>query len=127
MNRERLRCILISDFNADIFSGYLRNNGDLPAVETAIAPFGQVIPLLMQDDLEYWKGDFDSTIIWTRPDGIFKSFNDLLAYKRPSIKDILNEVDQFAALLTKVSDKIQSVFVPTWTLPPYLRGLGMLD
>jgi hypothetical protein len=127
LNKQRLRGVLLSDFNADIFSGYLCNDKDLPGVDAAVAPFGQVMPLLMQADLEYWKGDYDFTVIWTRPDGVFTSFHDLLSYKSPSIKDILDEVDQFASLLTNISDKVQSVFVPTWTLPPSMRGLGMLD
>lgn len=127
MNKEKFRCVLISDFNVDIFSGYLSNDEDLPVVDSTAAPFGQVIPLLMQEDMEYWKSDFDFSVIWTRPEAVIKSFNNLLAYKNPSIKDILNEVDQFAALLLNVCDKIQTIFVPTWTLPPYIRGFGMLD
>jgi FkbH-like protein len=127
LNKDKLRCVLISDFNADIFSGYLSNDEDLPVVNTTIAPFGQVIPLLMQEGLEYWNDDFDFTVIWTRPEGVIKSFNDLLANKYPSIKDILAEVDQFASLLLNICDKVQSVFVPTWILPPFYRGFGMLD
>jgi FkbH-like protein len=127
LNKEKFRCVLISDFNVDIFSGYLSNDEDLPVVDSTAAPFGQVIPLLMQEDMEYWKSDFDFSVIWTRPEAVIKSFNNLLAYKNPSIKDILNEVDQFAALLLNVCDKIQTIFVPTWTLPPYIRGFGMLD
>ncbi len=127
MNKEKFRCVLISDFNADIFSGYLSNDEDLPAVDTTVAPFGQVMPLLMQEDLEYWKGDFDFAVIWTRPEGVIKSFNDLLAYKSPSTSDILNEVDRFASLLLNICDKIQTVFIPTWILPSFYRGFGMLD
>ncbi len=127
MNKGNFRSVLISDFNVEIFSGYLSNDEALPEVDTTIAPFGQVIPLLMQEDLEYWQGGFDFTVIWTRPEAVIESFSDLLAYTNPSIKDILNEVDQFASLLLNISDKIQTVFVPTWTLPPYMRGFGMLD
>jgi FkbH-like protein len=127
LNKKKFRSILISDFNVDIFAGYLSNDEDLPTVETTVAPFGQVIPLLMQADLEYWNRGYDVAVIWTRPDAVIKSFNDLLACNNSSINDILNEVDQFASLLLNVCDKIQAVFVPTWTLPPYMRGLGMLD
>ncbi len=127
MNKEKFRCLLISDFNVDIFSDYLSNDGDLPVVDITVAPFGQVMPLLVQEDLEYWKGGYDFTVIWTRPEAVIKSFNNLLAYKNPSINDILNEVDQFASLLLNICDKIQTVFVPTWILPPFYRGFGMLD
>jgi FkbH-like protein len=127
LNKESFRCVLISDFNVEIFSGYLSNNEDLPDVDTTLAPFGQVIPLLMQEDMEYWQGNFDFTVIWTRPEAVIESFSDLLAYKNPTIEDILNEVDQFASLLLNICNKIQTVFIPTWTLPPYMRGFGMLD
>lgn len=127
MDKEKFRCALISDFNVDIFSGYLSNDEDLPAVDATAAPFGQVMPLLMQADSEYWKSAFDCTVVWTRPEGVIKSFNDLLTFKNPSIKDILSEVDQFAALLLNICDKVQSVFIPTWILPPFYRGFGILD
>lgn len=127
MNKENFRCVLISDFNVDVFSGYLSNDEALPLVDTTVAPFGQVMPLLMQEDLEYWQGGFDFTVIWTRPEAVINSFNNLLAYKNQSIEDILSEVDQFASLLLNICDKIQAIFVPTWTLPPFMRGFGMLD
>lgn len=127
MNKESYRGVLISDFNVDIFSAYLSNDEGLPVVDTVAAPFGQVAPLLMQEDLKYWKGGFDFTVIWTRPEAVINSFNDLLAFKNPSIKDILDEVDQFASLLLNICDKIRTVFIPTWILPPFYRGFGMLD
>lgn len=126
MNNQKIRCVLISDFNLDIFSGYLNNDEDFPIVHTTVAPFGQVMQLLMQEDLEYWKGDFDFAVIWTRPESLIKSFNNLLAHENYSIKDILSEVDQFASLLLNICNRIRFIFVPTWTLP-YMRGFGMLD
>ena len=127
MNKQQFRCVLISDFNVDVFSGYLSNDEGFPLVETTIAPFGQVTQLLMREDLDYWKGDHDFALIWTRPEGVIKSFNDLLSYNTRSIEDILSEVDQFASLLLNVSKNARYVFVPTWVLPTFCRGFGMLD
>ena len=127
MNKESFRAVLISDFNIEIFSGYLSNDESLPAVDAAVAPFGQVIPILMQEDLEYWQGGFDLAVIWTRPEAVIESFGDLLAYKTSPTNNILDEVDQFASLLVDRSNGVQTVFVPAWTLPPYMRGFGMLD
>lgn len=59
MRDQNFRCVSISDFNVDIFSGYLGNDENLPAVDTTTAPFGQVMPILMQEDSEYWKGGRD--------------------------------------------------------------------
>lgn len=127
MSKEKLRCLLVSDFNTDVFSGYLSNDEDLPSVNSTAAPFGQVIPILMQEDSEYWKGGHDLTVIWTRPDGVIRAFKDFLAGTNSSVKDILIEVDQFASLLINICSKVQSIFIPTWVLPPFHRGLGMLD
>lgn len=127
MNNQQFRCVLISDFNMDVFSGYLNNDEDFPLVKATSSPFGQVTQLLMREDLDYWKGDFDSAVIWTRPEGVIKSFNDLLAYKPTPIKNILHEVDQFTSLILNICDRIRTVFIPTWVLPPFYRGLGMLD
>lgn len=127
MNKDKLKCVLISDFNLDVFSGYLSNDEGSPEVDSTTGPFGQVIPLLMQEDLEYWQGGFDLTVIWTRPEAVIESFNGLLAGKNPPVGDILNEVDQFASHLLNVCSRIRTVFIPTWALPSYIRGLGMLD
>jgi len=127
MNKQQFRCLLISDFNVDVFSGYLSNDEGFPLVETMVAPFGQVTQLLMQEDLDYWKGDHDFALIWTRPEGVIKSFNNLLAYDTHSIKNILSEVDQFASLILNICNKVQPLFVPTWILPTFYRGFGMLD
>lgn len=127
MNDQKAKCILISDFNLDIFSGYLSNDEGLPLVHATTTPFNQVTQILIQEDLEYWENSPDFALVWTRPEGVIKSFNDLLAFKTPSIKDILNEVDQYASLLLNVSNRVRSIFVPTWTLPTFNRGFGMLN
>ncbi|MBI5741713.1 MAG: HAD-IIIC family phosphatase [Nitrospirae bacterium] len=126
MNKQKVRCVLISDFNLDIFSGYLSNDEELPAVAAVAAPFGQVTQLLVQEDPEYWNGNTDFAFIWTRPEGVIKSFNDLLAYNPHSIADILDEVDQFASLLLKLCDRVRFVFVPAW-IKSFNRGSGLLD
>lgn len=127
MRDQNFRCVLISDSNLDIFSAYLNNDEDPPIVHTIVAPFGQVAQILMQEDSEYWKDNPDFAVIWTRPEGIIKSFGDLLAYKTPSIEEIQNEVEQFASLILNACKKTKFIFVPTWVMPPFHRGFGMLD
>jgi hypothetical protein len=97
----------------------LNNDEELPVVNSTVAPFGQVEQVLMLQDAEYWKDNPDFVVIWTRPEGVIKSFRDLLTYKNPSTKDILDEVDQFASLILNISSKIRLVFVPTWIMPPF--------
>ena len=127
MSKKNINCLLISDFNIEVFSGYLANDEDVPVIDTTLAPFGQVIPLLMQESSEYWTAAPDCAVIWTRPESIINSFNHLLAGHSPSIKELLNEVDHFASLLLNVSSTVPSIFFPTWAMSPHIRRLGMLD
>lgn len=127
MDNRRFRCILISDFNIDNFSGFLNNNEESPIVDTTAAPFGQVAPVLIQRDLECWQSDPDFAVVWTRPEGVVKSFGDVLMYKDVSIEGVLEEVDEYSSLLLDVRDELRFIFAPIWVFPSYHRGFGMLD
>ncbi len=59
MSDIKLRSVLISDFNLDIFSGYLNNDEGLPRIEAVAAPFGQVSQLLIKEDSDCWKSHPD--------------------------------------------------------------------
>jgi FkbH-like protein len=121
------RCLLIADFTIDGFAGYLNNDEDFPTVESVVAPFDQVIQVLMDSDLECWKTRPDFAVVWTRPESVVRSFNQVLGYETVPTSQILEEVDEYASLLAGMSARVKSVLVPTWVSPPYHRGLGMLD
>lgn len=127
MDKQRPRGLLISNFNISNLAGYLRHESDPPGLEITVAPFGQVMPVLMQSDLEYGQGQPDFALIWTQPEQISESFAPLLAYESSSLEAILAEVDAYCALLLDLRRRVKSVFVPTWVLPGYQRGWGLLD
>lgn len=127
MDKQRPRGLLISNFNISNLAGYLRHESDPPGLEITVAPFGQVMPVLMQSDLEYGQGQPDFALIWTQPEQISESFASLLAYESSSLEAILAEVDAYCALLLDLRRRVKSVFVPTWVLPGYQRGWGLLD
>jgi len=127
MKMQKYASILISDFNINIFSGFLNNDRGLPSVETTVAPFGQVMPVLMQSHLECWRGKFDFAVVWARPEGVIESFNHTLNYKNVSIEEILEEVDRYSSLVLNIRDRVKFIFVPTWVFPSYHRGFGMFD
>lgn len=127
MDEQKYRCILISDFNIENFSNYLNNDDEFPIIKAAVAPFGQVTQVLMQRDSECWRNNPDFAMIWTRPEGVIKSFNGILTYRNVSINNILEDVDEYSLLLLNICDRVKSIFVPIWTLPSYYRGFGMLD
>ena len=59
MKRQKSRALLISDFNIEVFSSYLNNDEDFPLVDTIVAPLGQIIPVLVEKNLEYWKNNIE--------------------------------------------------------------------
>ncbi len=121
------RCVILSDFNIDNFAGYLTNDQEDPKVNTTVAPFGQVIQALMEEKAEWWQTNPDFAVIWTQPHQLIESFNQLLHYQKASLADIWREVDEYVSLLLKIKDRVHFVFVPTWVIPSYHRGFGMLD
>ncbi|MBE7551668.1 MAG: HAD-IIIC family phosphatase [Anaerolineales bacterium] len=127
MDRLTYKGLLISDFNISNLAGFLHNEGEAPPVEAAVAPFGQVMPVLMQPDLACWQSQPDFSVVWTQPESVSESFRSMLAYQGSAIETILAEVDAYCALLLEMRHRLKSVFVPTWVLPAYQRGLGLLD
>lgn len=127
MDRQKFRALLISDFNIDILKGYLNNDEDLPKIDTTVVPFGQVIPVLVEKKLEFWKDNYDFAIIWTQPESVIESFNYVLNYQPVSINKILTEVDEYSQVLMNLQERVSLAFVPTWVLPTYHRGYGILE
>lgn len=127
MDKQEYRCLVISDFNITNFAGYLSNDNDLPAINTTVAPFGQVIQVLIRENIECWQNNPDFAVIWTQPQGIVESFNQILNYQHVSIDTIFKEVDEYSSIVMNVKDRVNFVFVSTWVFPTYHRGFGMLD
>ncbi|MCL4298378.1 MAG: HAD-IIIC family phosphatase [Anaerolineae bacterium] len=127
MDRPTPKGLLISDFNISNLAGFLHNEGEAPAVEAGVAPFGQVMPVLMQPDLACWQSQPDFAVVWTQPESVSESFSSMLAYQGSTSETVLADVDTYCALLLEMRHRLKSVFVPTWVLPAYQRGLGLLD
>ena len=127
MDEKECQLLLISDFNTNNLAGYARNDNEDPIVDAIIAPFGQVVPVLMQEDLECWQSNPDVAVVWTQPENVSESFNHVVNFKHEPIEKILAEVDEYCSLLLNIRDRARTIFVPTWVFPSYHRGLGMLD
>ena len=124
---KMVRSLIISDFNAQNFAGYLNNDAEAPRIEASAAPFGQVIQTLTDFSLPCWQEPIDLLIVWTQPHRVLESFKAVLDYSRPGLDSILDEVDAYCRLLTRVAERAKAVFVPAWVVSAYNRGLGMSD
>jgi FkbH-like protein len=115
---------IASDFTIDELSEELRSSEHGPSVGAVVAPFGQVTQVLLQEP-DPSASDF--LVVWTRPDAILPSFARALAFEEVDEASLLAEVDAFVSLVEKAALRYKAVFVPTWTVASWTRGLGMLD
>ncbi len=127
MGTKVWRLGLVSDFNLQNFASLLKNSAELPVVDCVLAPFGQVVPTLLKQNTDFWGSELDALLVWTRPEAVIESFNEVLAYRDASRDQLTAEVDRFCTLLKGVPDEIKMILVPTWTVPAYQRGLGLID
>jgi len=127
VNKDPVRAILISDFNLGVFAGYLKNDLQFPKISPLIAPFGQVIQVLMDDNMECWEQLHDLAIVWTRPEGVIDSFRKALDFNSITIGQTLEEVDAYSDSLSRLAGRAKTLLVPSWTLPTGITGYGMLE
>jgi FkbH-like protein len=114
---------LVSDFTIDELADELRAAGD-PVLGATVAPFAQVTQVLLRPP-ESDAADF--AVVWTRAEGAVPSFSRVLDFDDVNEQELLDEVDAFSNLVAQAASGYRFVFVPTWVVPPWVRGLGMLE
>jgi predicted enzyme involved in methoxymalonyl-ACP biosynthesis len=119
--------LLISDFNVDNLAAYLRNDRNDPAVDAVAAPYGQVGQALLNSNLACWREHHKFVVIWTRPEAVIEEFGIKLQFADTDVKRLLEQVDDYAARIVSIKDRASVIFVPTWVLPTFHQGHGMLD
>jgi FkbH-like protein len=127
MTSKHHTAILISDFTINNLAGYIENDFALPQLRTVVAPFGQVIQVLTNEQAECWQTDPDVAVVWTSPEIAIRSFNRVLQFEAVGLREILQEVDDYCTALCNVRSRLKSIFIPTWVLPSSHRGLGAFD
>ncbi len=127
MAGQDYKAILIADSTLNTFAGYLSNDLSSPRIDVTIAPFGQVLQVLLHDSLGCWQGAPDLAIVWTRPEAVIDSFNKILQFETVDPGEVLAQVDAYCEALRKIQARLKWVFVPTWLLSSHHRGFGALD
>jgi predicted enzyme involved in methoxymalonyl-ACP biosynthesis len=72
-------------------------------------------------------GARDFAVVWTTPAAAAPSFARLLAGERVEEAELIREAEAFCRSLQRIAKHHRHVFVPTWTLPWFVRGAGVLD
>lgn len=130
MSGPNATCLLISDFTVGGLVPFLmaeRDREDGGPVNATVAPFDQVTPVLLDPDHQCWRSQPDVAVVWTRPQGAIRAYARLLEGEAVDGSELLAEVDAFAGRLRSAAGRAKCLLVPTWTLPPHNRGLGLLD
>jgi FkbH-like protein len=126
-SKTSVNCLIVSDYNLVNLSTYL-NRVDFsgPAFHSRVCAFGQAVPTLINTSADPWDPDLDAVIVWTQPEKVSPTFQELLDCRHVSPDALLQEVDNFCSLLRKIPEHIPMILVPSWVAPPYHRGLGVL-
>jgi FkbH-like protein len=117
------RGLLISDFTIDELARCIETDPLEPPLAADVAPFGQVVPALMAGA----PPGVDYAVVWTRPEAVIPSFARVLEFEAVDDTVLLDEVDRYAALVAEGLASYRFSIVPTWTVPPWRRGLGVAD
>ena len=115
--------LLVSDFTIDELARRLGGDLAAPVLGATIAPYGSVVPTLMSPK----DPAHDYAVVWTQPQSVLPAFARLMEFEQVDDETLLAEVDRFASLLIDGLKQYRFAFVPTWTVPPWRRGLGIID
>ena len=124
MTSSNTRCLLISDFNVQPLADCLEQDQGHPSCEVAVAPFGQVTPVLVDLSSGASQG-YDALLVWTQPETAIPGYEALVRYETVSESVILSQVDGFTQQLLKTARQVEHVFVVNWSQPYFRRGLGI--
>jgi len=113
---------IISTFNVQNLSAILCKEGADLEVNVKIAPFGQVIPLLMNPEDPFWSQELDALLIWTQPELISSEFARTIQFLDASPERRLDDAQQFSELLLQLPSSIKTILLPTWTPPDLFDG-----
>ncbi len=80
----------------------------------------------MNPALSCWKEGANAALVWTRPERAIDAFRRILSRERVTQEELFAEVDEFASLIQRASERVEAVFVPLWTMPAWWRGTGGL-
>jgi FkbH-like protein len=122
-----MRGLLISDFNIENLSSYLRKEPNSPVIDFVTTRYGEVFQTLLDDTAPCWSERPDFVVVWTRPEGVLEGFRKLLDCYSVCTKELNAQVDAFSAGLQRASQRTQAIFVPMWVISPFHQTQGLLD
>ena len=65
--------------------------------------------------------------VWSKIEGVIKSFNSLIANENIDLKKLYSEVDEYINIIKQLSKKTDYLIVNSWELPDNERGKYLND
>lgn len=127
LRNNNLKCLLVSDFNIDPLVYFLESGLEQDALKCTITPITQVQQALQDQRMECWRNKPEITFIWSQPFQQIPSFARFLCNNTFNYEKIKDEVSEFSNWIRMSSSISNLVFVASWTLSSYYRGLGIID
>lgn len=119
------RGVALSNFTIGEFTGYLNSKGSRHEIACDEAPFDSVFPVLYDDASLYWV-DYDFMVLWTTP-AVIGAYARMMAFETVEVEEILQQTRDYAAAIIARSKHFKHIFVPSWSLPEWVRGYGIAD
>ena len=124
---NRLKALLLSDFNLGNFSNILNNDNNDPLIETISAPYDQLYQILSNNNNHYWGCSYDFGVFWAQPTKISSEFFKLLSAEDASVEKIYQQTDEYCDFISKKANYFQALFIPLLTLPTFHSNFSLID
>lgn len=106
--------LILSDFTADYLERFLEEEGAVPDLQCTVAPYDQVIPLLMNPNAPIWQKKTDFLVVWTQPEKVSAQFAQALKGSSISESELISEVKAFAEHIEQNAQRCKACFIPSW-------------
>ena len=116
---------IISDFNVDVFYNLLSRKINSKKYNLNKPNFGlfydKCFDLIKSREKNY------ITFIWSRIEGVIKTFNSLLMNEETNLKTLHQEVDEYINILKQLAKLNDYLIVTSWVLPNNEKGKYLND
>jgi FkbH-like protein len=113
--------LLLADFTVDALADQIERDAESPPLAVEVGPFGQVVQSLLDGP------SADFALVWTRPEAALPAFAKLADFQQVEPSLLLAEVDAFCDVIAAGASRFKFVFVASWVLPAWRRGMGAVD
>ncbi len=110
MNSQKTKVLVIADSDVEPLKNYIANYEE---ISVDIAPFDQVIPTLLSQNLQEYK----LVVVLSQLEKVSPEFAELVESNQTSSEQIFSEVREFTEILRSAATKTEWLIVYNWVLP----------